>query len=112
MMAANLALAFLLELAMLVAFGYWGFQTGETTMARIGLGLGLPLLAAVLWGIFMAPSSSRRLQGAAYLAVKVMLFGLAAAALILAGRPALGIMLSVAFVINTILLHVWRQPAG
>ncbi len=33
---ANLALAFFLELAVLVALGYWGFQTGQGTLARIG----------------------------------------------------------------------------
>jgi hypothetical protein len=38
---ANLALAFFLELGVLVALGYWGFQTGQGTIARIGLGTGL-----------------------------------------------------------------------
>ncbi len=105
----NLALAFFLELAMLVAFGYWGFQTGENAIVKIGLGIGIPLLAAVLWGVFMAPNSSMRLQGAAYLAVKLVLFGLAIAALIVAGKPGAGILLGAVFVVNTILLYVWQQ---
>jgi hypothetical protein len=112
MRAANLALAFLLELAMLVAFGYWGSQAGETTMTRIGWGIGIPLLVAVLWGIFMAPNSSRRLQGAAYLALKSVLFGLAVVALIVVSSPALGITFGVVVAINTVLLYVWPQPAG
>jgi hypothetical protein len=112
MSAANLALAFFLELAMLVSFGYWGFLAGETGMAKVGLGIGIPLLVAVTWGIFMAPKSSRRLQGGAYLGLKLVLFGLAVAALIVAGSPALGIGLGLAVAINTILLHVWQQPAG
>jgi hypothetical protein len=33
MMAANLTLAFLLELAMLAAFGYWGCLTGKIGVA-------------------------------------------------------------------------------
>ena len=49
---ANLALAFFLELCALAALGYWGFVTGEGLPARIGLGVGAPLLAAVLWGAF------------------------------------------------------------
>ena len=32
---ANLALAFFLELAVLAALGYWGFSTGQGTLARI-----------------------------------------------------------------------------
>jgi Protein of unknown function (DUF2568) len=42
---ANLLLAFLLELCALGAFGYWGFTTGSTTLAKIGLGIGAPLVA-------------------------------------------------------------------
>lgn len=32
---ANATLAFLLELCVLVALGYWGFQTGQGTIAKI-----------------------------------------------------------------------------
>jgi hypothetical protein len=112
MSAANLALAFFLELAMLVSFGYWGFWAGKSGMARLGLGLGVPLLAAAIWGIFMAPKSSRRLQGGAYLALKLALFGLAVAALIVAGSPALGVAFGVVVAVNTVLLYLWEQPAG
>jgi Protein of unknown function (DUF2568) len=45
---ANLALAFLLELCALAGLGYWGFVTGGGLPAKIGLGVGVPLLAAVL----------------------------------------------------------------
>jgi hypothetical protein len=44
----NLALAFFLELAVLAALGYWGFYTGQGTLARIGLGIGAPLVAVVI----------------------------------------------------------------
>ncbi len=43
---ANLALAFFLELGVLAALGYWGFQTGQGTIAKIGLGISAPALAA------------------------------------------------------------------
>jgi hypothetical protein len=45
----NLALTFLLELGVLVALGYWGFQTGQATIASIGLGIGAPVLAVALF---------------------------------------------------------------
>ncbi len=105
----NLALAFLLELAMLAAYAYWGFQTGTTVILKVLLGIGIPLLVAVVWGYFMAPNSPRRLQGAAYLALKVTLFGLAIAALIVAGNRTLGILFAAVFVINTILLYIWQS---
>ncbi len=105
----NLVLTFLLELALLVAFGYWGFQAGSSTLVKILLGIGLPLLVALIWGIFMAPKSARRLQGGAYLALKALLFGLGVAALMAAGRTALGVVFAVVVVINTVLLYIWGQ---
>jgi hypothetical protein len=104
----NLVLAFLLELAMLAAYAFWGFQIGNIMIVRIVLGIGIPLLVAVIWSLFMAPRSPKRLQGAAYLALKVVLFGLAIAALIVIGNRASGIVLAAVFVINTILLSVWQ----
>jgi hypothetical protein len=104
----NLALAFLLELAMLAAYAYWGFQTGTTTILKVVLGIGIPLFVAVVWGFFMAPKAPKHLQGAAYLALKVVLFGLAIVALIVVGNRALGIVLAAMFVINTVLLYVWQ----
>lgn len=47
----KLLLAFLLEIAMLIFLGYWGFQTHTGILAWL-LGLGLPIGAAVLWGVF------------------------------------------------------------
>ena len=46
--SANLALRFLLELCALVAFGYWGFQTGQGLLLKIGLGIGVPLVAVAV----------------------------------------------------------------
>jgi hypothetical protein len=108
LISINLALAFILELAMLASFAYWGFLTGESTVVKILLGIGIPLLVTVFWGNFMAPKSSRRLQGVVYLVVKVVLFSLAVKALIAAGLPDAGIALAVLFFFNTILLYVWQ----
>lgn len=109
MKAANLALAFILELAALAAFAYWGFNTTDLTIVHIVLGIGVPVLGAVLWGVFAAPKASRRLQGAAYWAFKAVFFALAAAALIAAGQTTAGIMLGVVAAVNLILLYVWKQ---
>ena len=83
--SANLALAFLLELAALVAFAYWGFNASDSTIVRLLLGIGVPVLAIVLWGIFAAPRSARRLKGAAYHTFATIFFALAVLALIAAG---------------------------
>ena len=50
----TLTVRFLCELAMLAALAYWGFTVGEGVGAWL-LGLGAPLLAAVVWGAVVAP---------------------------------------------------------
>ncbi len=46
----NVGLRFLLELAVLVALGYWGFHTNSPPIFKVTLGIGAPLLALVVWG--------------------------------------------------------------
>jgi hypothetical protein len=52
-----LAVRFALEIAALVALGYWGFD-GHDGVLSVVLGVGAPLVAAVTWGTFVSPSSS------------------------------------------------------
>jgi len=107
--SVNLGVAFLLELCMLAALFYWGFQTGSTLFLRIVLGIGAPLLASVIWGMLMAPRSPRRLTGATYLLLKLIIFGLDVIGLAIAGQPALALIFAIIAVINQILLIVWKQ---
>lgn len=106
---ANLALSFVLELCLLVALGYWGFETGTSPFAKVALGIGAPLLAAIIWGVFMAPRASVPLPEPWHLVLAVVLFGAAAAALYVAGHPTLAWVLALVFVINRILIYVWQQ---
>ena len=47
----NLAVRFILEMAGLVAMGWWGWNQTDGIL-RFVLAIGIPLLAAVLWGTF------------------------------------------------------------
>jgi hypothetical protein len=53
---ANMVLRFVLEIAGLVAAGYWGFAVFEAWPARIVWGIGLPVVMAVGWGFFRIPN--------------------------------------------------------
>src|SRR6266571_8327444 len=97
---ANLALAFFLELGVLAALGYWGFKTGQGTIARIGLGIGAPAVAVVVWALFGAPQSAWRLQGPWLLMLRVVFFGSAALALFAAGQRILSVALALVFAVN------------
>ena len=106
---ANLALAFFLELGVLVALGYWGFQMGQGTIAKIGLGIGAPLMAVVVWGLFGAPNAVWHLNGPWRLILEVVFFGSAAVALFVSGQRVLGVPFALVFVLNHALIYAWAQ---
>jgi len=85
-MGANLLLRFLLELCALGALGYWGFKTGNATITKIALGVGAPLVAAVVWAVFVSPRAPVELPGLLVLVLQVLVFGSAAAGLAATGH--------------------------
>jgi hypothetical protein len=86
----NLALRFFLELAALVAIGYWGWNQ-HTGLARLLLTIGLPVIAAAAWGIFRVPGYPNEavdaVPGWVRLLLEAALFGSATWALIAADWP-------------------------
>ncbi len=105
----NLLLRFLLELCILAAVGFWGVKAGSQTAIKIGLGVGTPLLFALVWGIFMAPASSSRLQEPWLLIAELIIFGLAIVALYQAGQPTLAGVFGLVYLINKVFMVIWRQ---
>ena len=90
----NLALRFLLEIAALVAYGYWGWIQGAGGGLRWVLAIGAPLLAAVAWGLFNVPGDPSRsghapvpVPGLVRLILEALIFGLAVWALFAVGQP-------------------------
>ena len=55
----NLLLRFLLELAALFAMGYWGWMQHEGIL-RVLLAVGVPLIAAALWGTFRVDNDPKK----------------------------------------------------
>jgi hypothetical protein len=95
----NLGLRFFLELAALAALGYWGSQTGPLPVAIV-LAIVAPLVAAVLWGAFVAPKARRRLPGARRLLVEIPIFTAAVAGLAATGEWVLAGILAGAVVVS------------
>ena len=84
----NLAIRFLLEIAALTAIGVWGWQYGNETWLAYILALGLPVIAAAIWGIFNVPNDPSRsgaapiiVPGIIRLAIELAFFSLATWAL-------------------------------
>jgi hypothetical protein len=109
MKSLNLAAAFLLELCLLVAFGYWGFHVHNSNGIHWLLGIGVPLLVAVLWSQIAAPKAKSRLQPVQLLALKIVLFSLGALGLYVVKQHALAIAFEVITLTNLALGFIWKQ---
>lgn len=111
MKAANLALKFALELAAVVAFGYWGATVGSGAIPVV-LAIGAPAAAVVLWGRFAAPKSNRRLRPAARVPFELCVFALATATLLSTVGRAAAAVFALVVAVNAMLLTVlgdWDQ---
>ena len=88
---ANDGLRFLLELSALTALAYWGLAEHDGVVQWL-LGLGAPLVAAAVWGRFVAPKASHPTVDPLRLEHEVAVFGSGVAALCIAGRTSLAIV--------------------
>lgn len=100
-----LAVAFALELAALAALGYWGFKTGGSTATKLALGLGAPILAAVIWGLFVAPKATVDNE-ALRIIFEIVVFGAAALALVAVGRTSLAIAFAAVALVDDVLVRL------
>ncbi len=82
---------------------------GEGWLPRIILTIGAPLLAAIVWGMFVAPNASVPVSDLARLALEIVVFGAATAGLVAAHQAGAATVLAVVFIINRVLMVVWNQ---
>ena len=107
----NLAVRFILELAGMVALGWWGWNQGEGIL-RFLLALGIPFLAAVLWGTFAVPDDPSRsgearvpVPGIVRLMLELAFFGLATWSLFATGLTTLGWIYGIAVLIHYVISY-------
>ena len=96
----NLIFRFLLELGAFASFGYWGWNAGSG-WARYLLASTIPVLGAVLWGVFAVPEDPSRsgkapvpVPGPIRLLLEIAIFGFACLALYDAGLPRLSFIVA------------------
>lgn len=99
MRPANDVLRFVLELCMLAALGYGGYEAGSNPVNYV-LMVALPLAAATVWGAFIAPKARHPAVDPWRLALEIALFGAAGAALATAGQMRLAVILWLAAAIH------------
>ena len=100
MAIANLTIRFIVELAGIAAFGYWGLQVGGPALAAVAVAI-----AVVVWGVVVAPKARNRLSQEQRDIVGTAILLLAAASLVLVGQPLAGVGLAVVVILNAIALR-------
>jgi hypothetical protein len=102
----NLAIRFLLEIAALVSMAYWGWGQGEGAL-RFVYAFGIPLLAAMVWGIFAVPDDPSRsgnapvpVPGLIRLILELLFFALAAWMLFNRGASTSGALFSMIVILH------------
>jgi hypothetical protein len=106
---ANDVVRFALELSVLLIVGYWGYTTGESRLARIGVGVGLPIVIATVWGLFASPKGPYRLDGPPRAVLESAVFGVAILALVGVGRPVLAAAFTVVAGVSIALTHRYEN---
>ncbi|HSO53731.1 MAG TPA: YrdB family protein [Actinomycetes bacterium] len=108
---ATLTARFLCELAMLAALAFWGYVVGEGPWAWL-LGVGAPVLAAVVWGTFFAPKARIPVSAPLRVQIELVLYALAAVGLSSAGQPVAAVVLAVAGLVTSLLNDAQERRAG
>lgn len=109
MRSTNLALAFLLELALLGSLAYWGYRLDAGVAVRVVAAIGAPVLLGLTWSLIAAPTAKRRLTSERLVLFKLLVFTLGAGLLWSTGQHGLAIVLEVVALANLGLSIAWRS---
>jgi hypothetical protein len=98
---ANLALRFLLELAGILALGWWGFHAGGGLVAIL-LGLAAPIALIAVWSLVVAPKALYPQSPLFRLVVGTVLLEVAALSLVTIGATLAAVVLGLAVLFNAV----------
>jgi hypothetical protein len=90
-----LTVRFLTELALLAGLAVAGARLGDGIVLSVVNAVLLPVVAAVLWGAFIAPRAGRRLPEPARFVLEVLLFAAAGVLLVLTDWLAAGLAVAI-----------------
>ena len=110
MRAAILGLRFLLEICLVAAFAWGGWSVaGGGILGGLAAAFEVVVLA-IVWGLWIAPRSGRRLADPARFVLEVVLFVLGGWSLWIAWTPVAGVVLTVVSIVVAALTRVVGEP--
>ena len=102
--AVNVALRGLMEAGIVCGLGFWGYRFGHSVFLKVTMTLGAPLLLFGFWGLVDFRRAGR-LAEPLRLVQELVVSGLAAAALYVAGQQALGAALALLSLVHHALVY-------
>ena len=94
----------IMETGIVVGLAYWGFQTADGSIGKIGLAIGAPVVGFGFWGLVDFHRAGRAAEPLR-LVQELVISGLVALALWSAGQPLLGLLLAVLSVVYHALVY-------
>jgi hypothetical protein len=105
----NLGVRFLLELASLAAFAYWGATIPASTPVRTIAAIGAPIAVGVFWGLFISPKARIPTGRAGRAGLGLLVFLGAAATLQARGHSPLSLTFAVVSVLSSVVVYALPQ---
>ena len=102
------AIFFCLEISTLAALMYWGFHIDKGMLMKTVLGVGAPILVAIIWGTFIAPKASIPVAVPLRIFLQIIIFGSGVAALYFSEKSMLAIILGVAVFMEMTLMYTMK----
>lgn len=107
----NLIIRFALELSALVSASIWGYQQSDNWY-RYLWAVGVPVLMAIVWGIFNVPNDPSRsgaapivVPGLVRLVIELIFFGLAIWSLNKTGYPRLSLSMGIIVILHYLISY-------
>ena len=110
----NDVVAFLVEMLVLVLLAVAGFSLDASLAVRLLLGIGLPVVAGILWGVFAAPRARVESEPLRFF-TKLLVLGAGVVAGFVVLPVVWAVVVAVVIVVNLVLMYVGpfaRRRAG
>jgi hypothetical protein len=105
----NLLFRFILELLVLVALFLLGMSVSDSLPIQLLLALGLPVAVMVVWGLFVSPRASRRLEDPTRLGIELVIWAVGALAFGIAVSWLVALLFAAAVGVSLVLMFLLGQ---
>ncbi|GET25906.1 YrdB family protein [Prolixibacter sp. NT017] len=105
----NLLVSFLLEMGLIILAGLWGFQQGESSLTKYVLAIAVPAVIILLWGVWAAPKSKRRLKNPVRTIFKLAMMALAVYFAYSSRHLGWALSFAIISILNVSLAYLWKQ---